>query len=157
VCYVIGCSTGSKHSKGDELLHNRLCCLCESFFFLMGVSGLRFLLILARLGSPGQHIHTQLFVDYRCLRLQYPPFYAATPSQFILACDRHQTMLACIPGNLGCWTGCMCVCVCVWCYIFLVPIDFCSSRWWMRCDVCSLSGSLLDLSCACFLVMFEVR
>ena len=45
---------GWKHRKADELPHIGPCCLCKSFFFLMGVSGWMFLLVLDHLGSPAQ-------------------------------------------------------------------------------------------------------
>jgi len=47
--------TASKHWSGPY-------CLCESLFFLMGVSGWMFLLVLAHSGSPGQRAVKRLCV-----------------------------------------------------------------------------------------------
>ena len=53
---------GSKHRKGSVLLCNGPCCLCESFFLFIGVSGWSFLLVPAHLVSPRERANKWLCV-----------------------------------------------------------------------------------------------
>ena len=59
---------GSKHCKRDEFPCSGPCCLCKYlFFFLVDMSGWRFLLVLAYPGSPGPRTIKRL-----CVFVWYP-------------------------------------------------------------------------------------